>query len=234
MKYFKFKTLENRSEITLILPNVTVNGHVIAVPHSAFLAIDNSYSNGTNKKFFDVVGIKDPKEFLKSKGIRGSLKGAFPEVESIEELHKVLQLIEDFYDCSPKNTEILTTEILRINKEVQDLYNKCIRQIFRLNKAFLPMPINLSTLISDPKIDQFCKKEIYIDNHPCTIQEFACGVTGKYIYVELKENGINFIKVFSADKKNISRTDVVILINIIDILSYILNNYSYKTILVKK
>ena len=96
MKYFKFKTLENGSKITLILPNVTVNGHVIAIPHSAFLASDEP--NTTNKKFFDVVGIEHPKEFLKSKGIRGSLEGAFPEAESIEELHKVLQLIEDFYD----------------------------------------------------------------------------------------------------------------------------------------
>lgn len=233
MKYFKFKTLQNGSKVTLVLPDVTVNGHVIATPHSAFLAIDR-YSNGTNKKFFDVVGIEDPEEFLKSKGIRGSLKGAFPEVESIEELYKVLQLIEDFYDCSPKNTDILTKEFLRINKEIQDLYNKCIRQIFRLNKEFLPISINLSTLISDPKIDQFCRKEIYIDNYPCTIQEFACDVTGKYIYVELKKDNINFIKVFSADKENISRTDIVILINIIDIFSYILNNYSYKNILVKK
>ena len=233
MKYFKFKTLENRSEITLILPNITVNGYVIAVPHSAFLAVDR-YSNETNRKFFDVVGIKDPEEFLKSKGIRGSLKGAFPEVESIEELHKVLQLIEDFYDYSLKNTDILTKEFLRINKEIQDLYNKCIRQIFRLNEASLSMPINLSTLISDPKIDQFCKKEIYIDNYPCTIQKFACGVSGKYIYVELKKDGIPFIKVFSTNKKNISRTDVVILMNIINIYFYILNNYSYKSILVKK
>lgn len=233
MKYFKFKTLENRSEITLILPNVTVSGYVIAVPHSAFLAVDK-YSDGTNGKFFDVVGIKDPEEFLKSKGIRGSLKGAFPEVESIEELYKVLQLIEDFYDCSPKNTDILKKEFLRINKEIQDLYNKCIRQIFRLNKASLPMPINLSTLISDPKIDQFCKKEIYIDNYPCTIQGFACGVSGKYIYVESKKDGIHFTKVFSTNKENISRTDIVILINVINIYSYILNNYSYKSILVKK
>lgn len=233
MKYFKFKTLENRSEITLILPNVTVSGYVIAVPYSAFLAIDKC-SDGTNRKFFDVVGIKDPKEFLESKGIRGSLRGAFPQVESIEELYKVLQLIEDFYDCSLKNADILTKEFLRINKEIQDLYNKCIRQIFRLNKASLPMPINLSTLISDPKIDQFCKKEIYIDNYPCTIQEFACGVSGKYIYVELKKDGIHFTKVFSTNKENISRTDVVILINVINIYSYILDNYSYKSILVKK
>lgn len=232
MKYFKFKTLENRSEITLILPNITVNGYVIAVPHSAFLAVDR-YSDGTNRKFFDVVGIKDPEEFLKSKGIRGSLKGAFPEVESIEELHKVLELIEDFYDCSLNNTDILTKEFLRINKEIQDLYNKCIRQIFRLNKVSLPMPINLSTLISDPKIDQFCKKEIYIDNYPYTIQEFACGVSGKYIYVELKKDGVSFLKAFSTNKENISKTDVVILINIINIYSYILDNYSYKSILVK-
>ena len=233
MKYFKFKTLQDGSKVTLVLPDVTVNGHVIVTPHSVLLAIDR-YSNGTNKKFFDVVGIEDPEKFLKSKGIRGSLKGAFPEVESIEELHKVLQLIEDFYDYSTKNTEILTKEFLRINKEIQDLYNKCIRQIFRLNRASLPIPINLSTLISDPKIDQFCKKEIYIDNYPCIIQEFACDVTGKYIYVELKKDDINFIKVFSANKENILRTDVVILINIIDIFSYILNNYSYKNILVKK
>lgn len=244
MKYFKFNELKPGSKITLQLPNEhPINGEVVEIFNIFFIKYTGSNTDFNNDIFFTKCGITDPEQFVRARKIKGPLSGNFPEVASVEELYKVLHYIEDFYDemISDSSTinrmsKNLLSRINDIDKSTKILYEDYIKYISYLwNELKNPSIIDLydSSFTHDEEMQKFRSRKINRNNTVYTIRSF--GIEQKdCIFIHLKDDKSHFGLKLYRNRENVSMSDIMLLTYVFDMISYLLTEYSCKSVWVKK
>lgn len=243
MKYFKFKSLQPGSKVVLQLPGENpINGKVRQERDSFYLMYEDYVFACGNSVFFNKCGIFNPEEFCKNRKINGSLLGAFPEVDSIEELYKVLQLIENYYDFNGTNyahvqkmSKDLLNKIDRIDKETQALYKKYIDYISELwKKLEVSQPIDLynPSFTYDEEMQEICSKKINRNNTIYTIR--SIGYEQDCVFIELQDDKSHFGLKLYKNREDVTMSEIMLLTYVFDILSYLLTEYSHKPVWIKK
>nr|DAH58306.1 MAG TPA: hypothetical protein [Bacteriophage sp.] len=246
MKYFKFNELKPGSKVVLQLPGENpINGKVLNPEYKCFfIAYEGDVFDCGNRVFFNKCGISNPREFCKNRKINGSLLGAFPEVDSIEELYKVLQLIENYYDFNGTNyayvqkmSKDLLNKIDRINKETQALYKKYIDYISELwKKLEVSQPIDLynPSFTYDEEMQEIRSKKINRNNTIYTVKSIGWIEKQDCVFIELRDDKSHFGLKLYRNRENVSMSDVMLLTYVFDMISYLLTEYSCKSVWVKK
>ena len=245
MKYFKFNELKPESKITLRLPyERPINGVVVKVFNNYFIKYLNQNDNFGNDIFFTKCGIKDPIEFLRVRKIKGRLSGAFPEVASAEELYKVLHYIEDFYDemISDSSTinrmsKNLLSRIKDIDKSTKILYEDYIKYISYIwNELKNPSIIDLydSSFTHDEEMQEFRSRKINRNNTIYTIRSFGWIEQQDCVFILLKDDKSHFGLKLYRNRENVSMSDIMLLTYVFYMISHLLEEYSCKSVWVKK
>lgn len=246
MKYFKFNELKHGSKITLQLPNeCPINGEVVENSNTFFIkCLFNKNDYFGNEIFFTKCGITDPEQFVRSRKIKGPLSGNFPEVASVEELYKVLHYIEDFYDemMSDSSTinrmsKNLLSRINDIDKSTKILYEDYIKYISYLwNELKNPLIIDLydSSFTYDEEMQEFRSRKINRNNTIYTIRSFSWVEQQDYVFIHLKDDKSHFGLKLYRNRENVSMSDIILLTYVFYIISHLLEEYSYKSVWVKK
>ena len=245
MKYFKFEKLQPEGKITLQLPNeCPINGKIVATSGIVFISCLDQDANFNNSIFFTKCGITDPQQFLLDNKIKGSLFGKFPEVASIDELYKVLQYIENFYDegmsipsTINRISEDLSNEIDNINRATKALYEKYIKYISYLwEKLKSPSIIDLydPSFANDEKIQEFRSKKIDRNNTIYTTGSFCWCESQDCVFIGLQNDKVHFGQKLYRNRENVSMSEITLLMHVFDMISYLLIEYSYKSVWEKK
>lgn len=244
MKYFKFNELKSGSKITLQLPNeCPINGEVIEASHIFFIKYTDSNTGSGNDIFFTKCGITDPEQFVRARRIKGPLAGAFPEVDSAEELYKVLHYIEDFYDeisthlSINRMSENLLSEIDNINKSTKILYEKYIKFISYLwSELKSPSIIDLydPSFTHDKKMQKFRSMKINRNNTIYVIKSFGWIEQQDCIFIHLKDDKSHFGLKLYRNRENVSMSDIMLLTYVFDMISHLLTEYSCESVWVRK
>ena len=234
MKYFKFNELKPGSKITLQLPNeCPINGEVVENSNTFYIKYTGSNIDFVNDIFFTKCGIKDPEQFVRARKIEGPLSGNFPEVASVEELYKVLHYIEEFYDETSIYSTInrmsknLLSGINDIDKSTKILYGDYIKYISYLwNELKNPSIINLydPSFTHDEEMQKFRSIKINRNNTVYTIKSFC------WIEDDKSHFGLKLYR----DRENVSMSDIILLTYVFYMISHLLEEYSYKSVWVKK
>ncbi len=246
MKYFKFDELKPGSKVVLQLPGESpINGKVRQERDSFYLVYEvdeDDVFNYGNRVFFNKCGIFNPEEFCKNRKINGSLLGAFPEVDSIDELYKVLQLIENYYDFNGTNyahIQKMSKDLLNktdyIDKETQALYKKYIDYISELwKKLGVSQPIDLydPSFTYDEEMQEIRSKKINRNNTIYTIR--SIGFELDCVFIEFQNDKVHFGQKFYKNQEGVTMSDIMLLTYVFDTLSYLLTEYSYKPVWIKK
>lgn len=243
MKYFKFKSLQPGSKVVLQLPGENpINGKVRQERDSFYLMYEDYVFDCGNSVFFNKCGIFNPEEFCKNRKINGSLLGAFPEVDSIEELYKVLQLIENYYDSNGINyayvqemSKDLLNKIDYIDKETQALYKKYIDYISELwKKLEVSQPIDLynPSFTYDEEMQEIRSKKINRNNTIYTIR--SIGYEQDFVFIELQNDKVHFGQKLYKNREDVTMSEIMLLTYVFDTLSYLLTEYSHKSVWIKK
>lgn len=245
MKYFKFEKLKPEGKITLQLPNeYPINGKIVETYDFVFISYLDKDSNFGNDIFFTKCGITNPQQFLQSRNIKGPLFGEFPEVASIEELYKALQYIEDFYDemmsipsTINRISEDLSSEINNIDKATKALYEKYIKYISYLwneLKSFSIIDLYDPSFTNDEKIQEFRSKRINRNNTIYTIKSFCWYESQDCVFIGLQNDKVQFGQKLYRNRKNVSMSEITLLMYVFDMISYLLTEYSHKSVWEKK
>ena len=245
MKYFKFEKLQPEGEITLQLPNeYPINGKIVETSGIVFISYLDKDSNFGNDIFFTKCGITNPQQFLLSHNIKGPLFGKFPEIASIEELYKALQYIEDFYDeirsipsSINRMSEDLSSEINDINRATKALYEKYIKYISYLwNELKSSSIINLydPSFTNDEKIQKFRSKRINRNNTIYTTGSFCWCESQDCVFIGLQNDRVHFGQKLYRNRENVSMSEITLLMHVFDMISYLLTEYSHKSVWEKK
>ena len=246
MKYFKFNKLKPGSKITLQLPNeCPINGEVVENSNTFYIKyLFNKDDYFGNDIFFTKCGITDPKQFVRARKIKGPLSGNFPEVASVEELYKVLHYIEDFYDemMSDSSTinrmsKNLLSRINDIDKSTKILYEDYIKYISYLwNELKNPSIIDLydSSFTYDEEMQEFRSRKINRNNTIYTIRSFSWIEQQDCVFIHLKDDKSHFGLKLYRNRENVSMSDIILLTYVFYMISHLLEEYSYKSIWVKK
>lgn len=244
MKYFKFNELKPGSKITLQLPNeYPINGEVVEIFNIFFIKYTGSNTDFVNDIFFTKCGITDPEQFVRARKIKGPLSGTFPEVASVEELYKVLHYIEDFYDemISDSSTinrmsKNLLSRINDIDKSTKILYEDYIKYISYLwNELKNPSIIDLydPSFTHDEEMQKFRSRKINRNNTVYTIRSFGIEQQD-CIFIHLKDDKSHFGLKLYRNRENVSMSDIMLLTYVFDMISYLLTEYSCKSVWIKK
>lgn len=245
MKYFKFEKLQPESKIILQLPNeCPINGKIVATSGIVFISYLDKDSNFGNDIFFTKCGITNPQQFLLDNKIKGPLFGKFPEVASINELYKVLQYIENFYDegmsipsTINKISEDLLNEIDNMNRATKALYEKYIKYISYLwNELKSSSIIDLydPSFANDEKIQEFRSKRIDRNNTIYTTGSFCWCESQDCVFIGLQNDKVHFGQKLYRNRENVSMAEITLLMHVFDMISYLLTEYSHKSIWEKK
>lgn len=246
MKYFKFNELKSGSKVVLQLPGENpINGEVVENSNTFFIkCLFNKNDYFGNEIFFTKCGITDPEQFVRSRKIKGPLSGNFPEVASVEELYKVLHYIEDFYDemMSDSSTinrmsKNLLSRINDIDKSTKILYEDYIKYISYLwNELKNPSIIDLydSSFTYDEEMQEFRSRKINRNNTIYTIRSFSWIEQQDCVFIHLKDDKSHFGLKLYRNRENVSMSDIMLLTYVFDIISHLLEEYSYKSVWVKK
>ena len=246
MKYFKFNELKHGSKITLQLPGENpINGEVVENSNTFFIkCLFNKNDYFGNEIFFTKCGITDPEQFVRSRKIKGPLSGNFPEVASVEELYKVLHYIEDFYDemMSDSSTinrmsKNLLSRINDIDKSTKILYEDYIKYISYLwNELKNPSIIDLydSSFTYDEEMQEFRSRKINRNNTIYTIRSFSWIEQQDCVFIYLRDDKSHFGLKLYRNRENVSMSDIMLLTYVFDMISYLLAEYSYNSVWVKK
>ena len=246
MKYFKFNELKSGSKVVLQLPGENpINGEVVEDSNTFFIkCLFNKNDYFGNEIFFTKCGITDPEQFVRSRKIKGPLSGNFPEVASVEELYKVLHYIEDFYDemMSDSSTinrmsKNLLSRINDIDKSTKILYEDYIKYISYLwNELKNPSIIDLydSSFTYDEEMQEFRSRKINRNNTIYTIRSFSWIEQQDCVFIHLKDDKSHFGLKLYRNRENVSISDIMLLTYVFDIISHLLEEYSYKSVWVKK
>ena len=246
MKYFKFNELKPGSKITLQLPNeYPINGEVVENSNIFFIKyLFNKDDYFGNDIFFTKCGIKDPIRFLRGHKIKGPLLGEFPEVASAEELYKVLHYIEDFYDemmsissTINRMSKNLLSGINDINKSTKILYEDYIKYISYLwNELKNPSIIDLydSSFTYDEEMQEFRSRKINRNNTIYTIRSFGWIEQQDCVFIHLKDDKSHFGLKLYRNRENVSMSDIMLLAYVFYMISHLLEEYSCKSVWVKK
>lgn len=246
MKYFKFNELKPGSKITLQLPNeYPINGEVVENSNTFYIKyLFNKDDYFGNDIFFTKCGITDPEQFVRARKIKGPLSGNFPEVASVEELYKVLHYIEDFYDemMSDSSTinrmsKNLLSRINDIDKSTKILYEDYIKYISYLwNELKNPSIIDLydPSFTHDEEMQKFRSRKINRNNTVYTIRSFSWIEQQDCIFIHLKDDKSHFGLKLYRNRENVSMSDIMLLTYVFDMISYLLTEYSCKSVWVKK
>ena len=246
MKYFKFEKLQPECEITLQLPNeCPINGEVVENSNTFYIKyLFNKDDYFGNDIFFTKCGITNPRQFLLDNKIKGPLFGEFPEVASIEELYKALHYIEDFYDemmsipsVINRISEDLSSEIDNINRATKVLYEKYIKYISYLwNELQSSSIIDLydPSFTNDEKIQEFRSKRINRNNTIYTIKSFCWCELQDCVFIGLRNDKVQFGQKLYRNRENVSMAEITLLMHVFDMISYLLTEYSHKSVWEKK
>ena len=246
MKYFKFNELKSGSKVVSQLPGENpINGEVVENSNTFFIkCLFNKNDYFGNEIFFTKCGITDPEQFVRSRKIKGPLSGNFPEVASVEELYKVLHYIEDFYDemMSDSSTinrmsKNLLSRINDIDKSTKILYEDYIKYISYLwNELKNPSIIDLydSSFTYDEEMQEFRSRKINRNNTIYTIRSFGWIEQQDCVFIHLKDDKSHFELKLYRNRENVSMSDIMLLTYVFYIISHLLEEYSYKSIWVKK
>lgn len=244
MKYFKFNELKSGSKITLQLPNeCPINGEVVETFHTFFIKYTDSNTGFGNNIFFTKCGITDPEQFVRARRIKGPLSGAFPEVASAEELYKVLHYIEDFYDEISIHLSInrmsknLLSEIDNIDKSTKILYEEYIKFISYLRSELKnPSIIDLydPSFTHDEEMQKFRSIKINRNNTVYTIRSFCWVEQQDCIFIHLRNDKSHFELKLYRNRENVSMSDIILLTYVFYMISRLLEEYSYKSVWVRK
>ena len=245
MKYFKFKSLQPGSKVVLQLPGENpINGKVRQERNSFYLMYEGDIFDYGNSIFFRKCGVLHPEEFCKNRKINGSLLGMFPEVDSIEELYKVLQLIENYYDFNGTNyahiqkmSKDLLNKIDCINKETQALYKKYIDYISELwKKLEVSQPIDLynPSFTYDEEMQEIRSKKINMNNTIYTVKSIGWIEQQDCVFMHLKDDKSHFGLKLYRNREDVTMSEIMLLTYVFDTLSYLLTDYSYKPVWIKK
>lgn len=240
MKYFKFNELKHGSKITLQLPNERpINGKVVENSNIFFIQSDDF----CNDIFFIKCGITDPEQFVRARKIEGPLSGNFPEVASAEELYKVLHYIEEFYDETSiystvnRMSKNLLSGINDIDKSTKILYKDYIKYISSLwNELKNPSIINLydPSFTHDEEMQKFRSIKINRNNTVYTIKSFCWVERQDCVFIHLEDDKSHFGLKLYRNRENVSMSDIILLTYVFYMISHLLEEYSYKSIWVKK
>lgn len=244
MKYFKFDELKSGSKITLQLPNERpINGEVVENFHTFFIKYTDSNTDSGNNIFFTKCGIKDPEQFVRARKIEGPLSGNFPEVASVEELYKVLHYIEDFYDETSiystvnRMSKNLLSRIDNIDKSTKILYKGYIKYISYLwNELKNPSIIDLydPSFTHDEEMQKFRSIKINRNNTVYTIRSFCWVEQQDCIFIHLRNDKSHFELKLYRNRENVSMSDIILLTYVFYMISRLLEEYSYKSVWVRK
>lgn len=244
MKYFKFNELKSGSKITLQLPNeCPINGEVVETFHTFFIKYTDSNTGFGNNIFFTKCGITDPEQFVRARRIKGPLSGAFPEVASAEELYKVLHYIEDFYDEISIHLSInrmsknLLSEIDNIDKSTKILYEEYIKFISYLRSELKsPSIIDLydPSFTYDKEMQKFRSMKINRNNTIYVIESFGWIEQQDCIFIHLRNDKSHFELKLYRNRENVSMSDIILLTYVFYMISRLLEEYSYKSVWVRK
>ena len=244
MKYFKFNELKPGSKITLQLPNeCPINGEVVENSNTFYIKYTGSNIDFVNDIFFINCGIKDPEQFVRARKIKGPLSGNFPEVASVEELYKVLHYIEEFYDETSIYSTInrmsknLLSGINDIDKSTKILYGDYIKYISYLwNELKNPSIINLydPSFTHDEEMQKFRSIKINRNNTVYTIKSFCWIEQQDCVFIHLEDDKSHFGLKLYRNRENVSMSDIILLTYLFYMISHLLEEYSYKSIWVKK
>ena len=245
MKYFKFNELKPGSKITLQLPNeYPINGEVVENSNTFFIKyLFNKNDYFGNEIFFTKCGITDPEQFVRSRKIKGPLSGEFPEVASAEELYKMLHYIEEFYDETSIYSTInrmsknLLSGINDINKSTKILYEDYIKYISSLwSELKSPSIIDLydPSFTYDGEMQKFRSRKINRNNTVYTIKSFSWIEQQDCVFIYLRDDKSHFGLKLYRNRENVSMSDIMLLTYVFDMISYLLAEYSYKSVWVKK
>ena len=244
MKYFKFNELKPGSKITLQLPNeCPINGEVVENSNTFYIKYTGSNIDFVNDIFFTKCGITDPEQFVRSRKIKGPLSGNFPEVASAEELYKVLHYIEEFYDETSiystvnRMSKNLLSGINDIDKSTKILYGDYIKYISYLwNELKNPSIINLydPSFTHDEEMQKFRSIKINRNNTVYTIKSFCWVEQQDCVFIHLEDDKSHFGLKLYRNRENVSMSDIILLTYIFYMISHLLEEYSYKSIWVKK
>ena len=245
MKYFKFNELKPGSKITLQLPNeCPINGEVVENSNTFYIKyLFNKDDYFGNDIFFTKCGITDPEQFVRARKIEGPLSGNFPEVASVEELYKVLHYIEEFYDETSiystvnRMSKNLLSGINDIDKSTKILYGDYIKYISYLwNELKNPSIINLydSSFTHDEEMQKFRSIKINRNNTVYTIKSFCWVEQQDCVFIHLEDDKSHFGLKLYRNRENVSMSDIILLTYIFYMISHLLEEYSYKSIWVKK
>ena len=239
MKYFKFNELKPGSKITLQLPNeYPINGEVVENSNTFYIKyLFNKNDYFRNDIFFTKCGIKNPIRFLRGHKIKGTLVGEFPEVASAEELYKVLHYIEDFYDemmsissTINRMSKNLLSGINDIDKSTKILYEDYIKYISYLwNELKNPSIIDLydSSFTYDEEMQEFRSRKINRNNTIYTIRSFGWIEQQDCVFIHLKDDKSHFGLKLYRNRENVSMSDIMLLTYVFDMISHLLEEYSY-------
>ena len=240
MKYFKFNELKHGSKITLQLPNeCPINGKVVENSNIFFIQSDDF----CNDIFFTKCGITDPEQFVRARKIEGPLSGNFPEVASAEELYKVLHYIEEFYDETSiystvnRMSKNLLSGINDIDKSTKILYGDYIKYISSLwSELKNPSIINLydPSFTHDEEMQKFRSIKINRNNTVYTIKSFCWVERQDCVFIHLEDDKSHFGLKLYRNRENVSMSDIILLTYVFYMISHLLEEYSYKSIWVKK
>lgn len=246
MKYFKFNELKSGSKVVLQLPGENpINGEVVENSNTFYIKCllnkNNYFGNGI---FFTKCGIKDPIRFLRGHKIKGTLLGKFPEVASAEELYKVLHYIEDFYDemmsissTINRMSKNLLSGINDIDKSTKILYEDYIIYISYLwNELKNPSIIDLydSSFTHDEEMQEFRSRKINRNNTIYTIRSFGWIEQQDCVFILLKDDKSHFGLKLYRNRENVSMSDIMLLAYVFYMISHLLEEYSCKSVWVKK
>ena len=244
MKYFKFNELKPGSKITLQLPNeCPINGEVVENSNTFYIKYTGSNIDFVNDIFFTKCGITDPEQFVRARKIEGPLSGNFPEVASVEELYKVLHYIEKFYDETNIYSTInrmsknLLSGINDIDKSTKILYGDYIKYISYLwNELKNPSIINLydPSFTHDEEMQKFRSIKINRNNTVYTIKSCCWVEKQDCVFIHLEDDKSHFGLKLYRNRENVSMSDIILLTYVFYMISHLLEEYSYKSIWVKK
>lgn len=239
MKYFKFNELKSGSKVVLQLPGENpINGEVVENSNTFFIKyLPNKNDYFGNEIFFTKCGITDPEQFVRARKIKGPLSGVFPEVASVEELYKVLHYIEDFYDemmgissTISRMSKNLLSRINDIDKSTKILYEDYIKYISYLwNELKNPSIIDLydSSFTYDGEMQEFRSRKINRNNTIYTIRSFGWIEQQDCVFIHLKDDKSHFELKLYRNRENVSMSDIMLLTYVFDMISHLLEEYSY-------